>query len=226
MHSFYAKNWTSLRDLSKDMDVNRLPCFHAVNMLPHISRDREIAATVKYFYNRFKNRKQKGSGEPREKNHYVATQGGPGTGKSYFLWNLAVLSPNDLKFSKEDVKHYPNVGEFIQQWIPIPISFNQTTTFCKEKYYDSDVILGFALRLLYSFLFANPEIDPVQFELFTTLANPTFQHIGLDRICTEVLKFIRKTAAQSNPHRQRPLLLIDEIMTLPPATSYFMRLVD
>ena len=104
VHSLSGNDWTSLRDLSKDMDVNRLPCFHAVNMLPHISRDREIAATVKYFYNRFQNRKQNRGGERREKNHCVATQGGPGTGKSYFLWKLAVLSPNDLKFSEEDAK--------------------------------------------------------------------------------------------------------------------------
>jgi len=204
--SLSANSWKFLRDLRNDIDVNRLPRFHSRHKLPDISRDREIAAVIELLSERSESRSQAdGSVEVRELNRYIATQGGPGTGKSYLLWKLSTLSP----------EHYPDAANFIKQWIPIPISYNQTTSFSPATY-DAEVIIGFALRLLYSFLFDAPVIDALQFNKFAEWATPTFRRIGLVSLCTEILKFVCETAARSNPERRRPLLLIDEIMKVGP----------
>jgi len=198
-----------IRDLTSPHRPEQLASFSLKTLYGVVPRTAAIKRTLEHLVarNRYDDNK-----DPRQLNPLVATQAAPGTGKSFYLDQIAKLRPED------EVVKEANGTDLVKSWIPIPVSYNQFSPIYTDRAHDLSLSEGFAARMLFSYLMnlSSAKPETLYNPSFLPCVTPTLKSFGAaapHKICDYFL-------ADSKPFQKSSvLLLVDELLKVGPSAQ-------
>ena len=189
-----------VRDLASPPKPEQLPSFCRDPLFEPVSRAEAIKSTLEPLVAR----KEYHGNDPRQDNPLIATQAAPGTGKSFFIDQIAKLSPAD-----DVVKQVKGAGLLVGSWIPIPVIFSQFSMIYIDEKYGMSLDHGLASRMLFTFIMDFSSQAEISFDEFLYYVSPTLLALRtttLPSVCNYILTTSAPFAKSSI------LLLVDELL--------------